>query len=279
MAAAKRTEMEIPDWTQYGREEYIERTAIILQSLDRSSVFRVRRPDQGEFEEETVSWSFALEDIPTQHLMEALTRGIRSHTGTLPYLASDPLREYEAMKEEMAQGVYEARVQPTPTDRGWVLALPPAPEDRARRDAYMGMAEFREAHSLPADWKLGDEYPLDSDLYNAPVPEQRREEVKALSVLLRPQKWHDRGKAPWEIYPDAEHPDVRIVAVRHTFMDPNGFEAVRAERVEYAWWVDRCVEMDFPGVECQGFVLEHNGPAGGWTKRLECPIHAERWQR
>lgn len=68
------------------------------------------------------------------------------------------------------------------------------------------------------------------------------------------------------MYPTLANPDVRVVKVG-------------GKKVEFRWWIDVCPEVDNPGDECPGYILEHLGPAGSLVKQRECPDHGFRWQR
>lgn len=125
--------------------------------------------------------------------------------------------------------------------------------------AGMGLAKWKRKHNLPLEWKLGNPYPPESDLYGTGGADFVKVELRGPSNVWE-QYWHAREKKPWEIYPPAESPDVRRV---------KGMDGV--ERT-FASWLTRCI-----GDDCPGYYEQHTGPEGRWVKRISCPVHWSRW--
>lgn len=247
--------------------------------------FRVTVPSKDEFADDLQNWAFALEDVPTKYLTACFSRAIRAHTSKYPVMPSDLLTEFEEMRGEVVAGlsVFADR------EIGWANV---AQQLEAGRGAgagadeetgeveYMTSDEWRKRHGLPPDWKVGTPYPPGSDLYGTQVPEVQHPKPANYGKVDRNEYpgWHRREKAPWEIWPDEVHPEIRTVMHTERTFGPYGEEKHNLVRTEYIWFIELCPEINFGGgIRCPGFVLEHHGPKGERVSKVDCPIHA--WRR
>jgi hypothetical protein len=106
------------------------------------------------------TWEVAIGHIPTKHLEECFTRAIRAKTDNFPFSAPEVNRQWDELKQEIL------RNPPAEND---TLLLTPA-------TGYITIEQFKARHQLPAEWKLGDPYPAQSDLYQKPVPRPLHEQ-------------------------------------------------------------------------------------------------------
>lgn len=152
----------------------------IKQALYVNSLAQNRRPDEGkELHALATSFAYALENIPTQHLAECFQRAIRNNTDDFLLTAGAVNREYAELipeLQELARRHSQEKEYQLKEGRGSL--------------GDMTVVEWKERHNMPADWRLGQNYPPESDLYNGPYPE--REEVPA------PPKGWSRVGSPWK---------------------------------------------------------------------------------
>ena len=133
---------------------------LIKQALYISSLAQGKAPDTGEQQEAiAMSFAYALDDIPTHHLSDCFQRAIRRQTDDFHLTAAAVKREYEDMLPELQQQAREAE------DTN-ALRL----ESGRLNFGYISIPAFKERHNLPPQWKLGDPYPPESDLYGKPPP-------------------------------------------------------------------------------------------------------------
>jgi hypothetical protein len=107
------------------------------------------------------TWEVAIGHIPTKHLEECFTRAIRAKTDNFPFSAPEVNRQWEELQQELLRRRDE--------NDGDVILLAPSM-------GYVTIQEFKARHSLPPEWKLGDPYPPESDLYQKPVPRPLHEQ-------------------------------------------------------------------------------------------------------
>lgn len=243
--------------------------------------------DKDELRAKLEQWDFALNDVPTRYLGLSFERAIRSHTSQGPFTPAEVIREYGVVQQELRQGTLsQGTLDAVNAGIDWLKlnppegAVPPKREGYIATGPYYSLTDWKVLHNLPHDWKLGDPYPKESDLYGKGVPRLSHGEPFSKEHIdnLHEQNpnWLDAQKAPWELYPDAEHPEVKEVVVVKTVTDEWGGKHKVRERQRNIYWVDRCTEIDFPEVECPGYVLEHYGPEGKWERKLPCPLHRDR---
>jgi hypothetical protein len=121
-------------------------------------------PDGTQLQLDLKVWDYSLESIPTHHLEECCRRALRGKRNDFPLTAAAVNREWDTLVEEL-------RVQ--------------ADQHAAQQDnllkaghgslGLMTQAEWKARHNLPAEWKLGDPFPPESDLCGKPVPVKREE--------------------------------------------------------------------------------------------------------
>lgn len=100
-------------------------------------------------------WEYALEDIPTHHLMECFKRAVKAKSDTYMVTCIEINMQWKEYHQELLR---QARELP---------ALPVASSGLPRR---MTLTEWKALHNLPEHWALGDAYPPESDLHYKPVP-------------------------------------------------------------------------------------------------------------
>jgi hypothetical protein len=140
---------------------------IIKEALYLDSLAHRRTPDKGNAADIVAkAFDYALEGIPTNRLEESFTGAIRAQTDDFPLTAAAVNRFYEELKPELVrQG---QQWQPP--------ALPPG-------QFYITIDEFKRRHNLPPEWELGQTYPPDSDLHNAPLPGSLEHEQETFKCL------------------------------------------------------------------------------------------------
>lgn len=105
------------------------------------------------------SFAYALEDIPTHWLEEAFKRAIQNKTDDFPLTAAAVNKAYQDFLPEL-----QARAATHSAKQEHLL--------RSGRGSLgvMTLIEWKQRHNLPDEWKLGEPYPPESDLYGKPVP-------------------------------------------------------------------------------------------------------------
>jgi hypothetical protein len=106
------------------------------------------------------SWEYAISSVPTHHLEECFRRALAAKRDTFPFAAPEVSRAWEELQQELLR-------------QGYAHDVPALPSGGT---GYISLAQFKERHSLPPEWKLGDPYPPESDLYQKPVPRPLHEE-------------------------------------------------------------------------------------------------------
>lgn len=134
----------------------------IKQTIRLNALSLQRVPEEGDaLEALATSFAFALEDIPSHHLRECFRRAIQTNTSDFPLTAAAVIRVWNDIMPELRAQAASASI---------------AEEYRLKSGQgsieYMGLAEFKLRHNLPIEWRLGDAYPPESDLYQAGVPLQ-----------------------------------------------------------------------------------------------------------
>ena len=258
--------MSVPDWTQYGDEEFAARLAIIVDETQHAYTSQGKLVDVGRLTTDAPSWAYALEQIPTKQLGRAFTRAIQSWSSDYPMGASYVKRVYDEMQKEHREG-YGTLTDVTSV--GEALRLLSGRYEEQPPKKPMSISEWKEKHGLPKEWKLGDPYPENSDLRAKPYEEP----LPSVYEGVWDDRWFRGVKVPWELYPDREHAEHKDVAVRQDVMGPHGYQTVETTRVHYVHWMDRCPEMEHPANICPGYVLEHFGVDGAFTRKHPCPFH------
>lgn len=105
------------------------------------------------------SWQMALEDIPTHHLEECFRRALKAKRDDFPLSAPAVNRAYDDYKPELLR---QAQAHAAEQER--LLEAGHGSLDR------MTLDEWKTRHNLPAEWKLGDPFPPESDLHGKRVP-------------------------------------------------------------------------------------------------------------
>lgn len=208
-------------------------------------------PAEGQVEGEAPSWAYALAEVPLDWLEPAFAKATRDYRGTHTITAGHVKAALDALKQEVLEGSRKAPgTEPAPDPNARAL---PRPSGQVE---YLTLDEWKRKHGLPADWKLGQPMPKESDLYGVNVPHRLTDaEPMPRGPMPTDERWWEKKYPPWELYPNRDNP---------------------LEDGEYLWWVERCVEIDFPDVRCQGYVIEHFGKEGQEIKHLVCPIHSHR---
>jgi hypothetical protein len=104
-------------------------------------------------------WEYALGDVPTHHLEECFRRAVRAKENGYMVLATEINQQYREMIPELQRQANAQAAQQDYLLRSGQGSL-----------GYTSLAEFKTRHNLPPQWKLGDAYPPESDLYDGPVP-------------------------------------------------------------------------------------------------------------
>lgn len=144
----------------------LEKRTILMKSLI-TVAFRLagRMPPAGkELDLEVYVWEYALDDVPVHHLEECFRRAVKAKADTFILTATEIRQQYADMMPELAEQAREAE------ERNDLLL-----ESGRANFGYISLSTFKERHNLPAEWKLGDAYPPESDLYQSsppPMPEQ-----------------------------------------------------------------------------------------------------------
>jgi hypothetical protein len=279
----------LPTWTRYrDPEEFLERLDIAVAEL--GNVYHGERatPTDERFQNEALAWLYILEEIPTRRLQWCFTRAIRSWESPYPMKASAVLAAYSELGEQLTRGIDPQREDEKRLP-GWtqVAKLLPPPNYTVGEPLDPNqIQQWKLLHGLPEEWVLGEKYAECSDLYGKDGESLNRyaavEEHSDYRILtyIRPENAFRSWKPPWEMYPPPEAAQASRVTLRREQTAPSGYKSVDFYQQDHLWWVDRCVEIAFPGqgYDCPGWVLEHTGPEGEWHKRLACPFHAMRWR-
>jgi hypothetical protein len=101
-----------------------------------------------DIEQMVTAYGYALEDIPDQHLAECFRWAIKAKRDSYVVRTSEVLAQYDELKLELLRA---------PQDTA--PALPSPAIERYHLD------EWKRKHNLPAEWRMGEPYPQDSDLY------------------------------------------------------------------------------------------------------------------
>jgi hypothetical protein len=270
-----------PHWTKYKAEEFAERLDIAVASLGLIYEGERAAPSGDKFRAESIAWLNILENISTQRLEWCFTQAARTWAETYPMKASYVLKVYEELVEQLRQGHDPQREVERAGPLGTQDLLPPgeetSPFDRDRR-RWLSAPEWKALHGLPEDWWPGQPLPETSDLYGKEVPMAYGYNTD-FDVLgfERPAYWWKSNELPWEQYPNEDAPMVKRIAIKTMHTSPTGYQFTDIGTFEFRWWVERCVEMDHPAVECPGYIREHDGVEGKHVTKKPCPFHKQRW--
>jgi hypothetical protein len=134
-----------------------ERLRTIRQAIYISSLAQGKPSETGQaLEAVAISFAYALEDIPTHHLEEAFRRAIQTKVDDFPLTAAAVNRAYQEMIPDL---------QRQAQDHAAGTGLPPLLVSGLA--AGMNLQTWKERHNLPQDWRLGDPYPPECDLYDS----------------------------------------------------------------------------------------------------------------
>jgi hypothetical protein len=256
--------VRLPDWTKYDQEEYDGRFAIILEELGRAFLAQNKIVGVEQLEMETTSWAYAIEHIPTKRIRLCFARANRDWTRPYPLVASAVKAAWEDIQREWVEGVSEEMFSP---DQLKLSA--PASQAGGFHDLKW-LEDWTQQRGLPEGFRN-----MDGSVDSGKVIQGQAFPQGA--DLPRPATWYVRQKAPWELYPDKENVEVTPWQVKHHHKTPQGHDSFTTVDVEFRYWVDRCVEIDFPGTRCEGYVLQHDGVDGKRLTKRGCPMHVERW--
>lgn len=148
-------------------EDITERTKIVAKFLGYSILASGRQVEREQFKSEATAWTFALGQIPTQHLEECFKRAISGWMSEYMMPAAAVNKAYHEMIPELQEraevhgGMQEFLLRTGYGSMG-----------------YMTLIEWKERHNLPAAWKLGDPYPPESDLYGKSLPSRQPENYR-----------------------------------------------------------------------------------------------------
>lgn len=270
----------VPDWTIYEHEEFSGRITIIIDELAHIRSTGGRVPTTQEIGQEALSWAHTLETVPTNHLGRSITRAKDSWKSAYAIPASVVLAAWDDIQKEIVEGL-SARPEPDPR----VPALPSGSPDYVVLE-YITVRQFKELRGLPEEWKIGDPIPGSEPQHNytyfpqdSPLPDSPR----FLHVKPSP-RWFRRRRAPWEIYGTREDPMVRESVRQRVSRDSYGYESTEYVRTEARSFVERCPAIEYPGVECPGYVTEYittvelrdgggEQPTRVDERRHQCPLH------
>lgn len=124
-------------------------------------------PDTTELDLLAKAYNYALEDVPTHHLEQCFKIALYNKRDNFPVSGIEMRLAWLGYKDEL-----RARAAEHAAEMERELMFGKGSLD------YISLDEFKRRHNLPPQWRLGDAYPPESDLYSKPLPPREPEQFK-----------------------------------------------------------------------------------------------------